>query len=1115
MQRSRLWLLLLHCLWAQLQEDFSDGDFTNNPPWSGTDAYWTITPDKRLQSSGPTATATLYLSTPNSLLSNTEWRFWVRLAFNPSTQNYVRIYLVADRADLTDPALNGYYLKLGGISGSLDSLELWLQQGAVHTRLAGGIAGRFGGTNNILWLRVLRSSSGTWEAYSDTAGYWEAEFTVTDNTLTTTSYFGVYFAHTSTNRQNLWLDDFYIGPPLVDTVAPQLVSAEVVSPTQLRLTFSEAVELSSATTLSHYTLTPGPIPITGATRPTLSTVELTLGQPLQPSQLYTLTYMGVQDMVGNTGSGSYAVVLPEAVSVGDLVFSEIMAKPTPPVGLPPYEYCELYNVSQKWLQLEDVRFCDGTRCATLPARMVGPGGYVLLVPAAAAGEYPGAIALSSWPTLNDSGDSLFLWGPNDEPLDAVIYSSSWYRNSTKAQGGWSLERIDLTNRCATDSNWIASQDPSGGTPGVVNSVAGTWQDQTPASLIQVSFRAADELILRFSEPLDTLAMQNPARYQIVGGPAIQQALIWEPQEVLLRLAASLPTSRELVLEVLARDCMGNEAQLSYPFGLPEPANPFDVVLTEIMADPDPPVGLPPFEYIELHNRSGKWISLEGWTLQIGRSARTLPSYLLRSGAYVVLTSVEGALALAPYGTALGLASFPAVPNSGATLALSTPSGQLIESVSYSLDWYSDPTKKEGGWSLERRWIDWPCGGAAGWGASVAALGGTPGQPSSLQAPPPPPAPRIVQAYSQPPYVYLRFSERMDSSALADVGRYVFWPETPLLTATPLEGGFAVELLPMVALHENTVYRIAAFPLQSCTGEAYDTLWAEVAVPAPIQPGDVVINEILPEPQSGGARYVELYNRSGKLVDVGSLLLARGASPSRWQAVAAQPVLLVPGGYLCLSADTSDVQQRYLPLPEARFHQMQGFPAYDYSQDTVWLLRAADSVPIDYVPYTASAYHFSDLRSQKGVALERLSPELPATDPQNWYSAASTVRYGTPGYANSQRLGAILPEGLRVEPKTFSPDGDGYDDLLWLYVPVSTPGTKLTATVHTLSGFLVRRLVEAATLEVGENRFRWEGTDENGRRLPAGVYALEVLLTEPAQGKVQRYRLLCAIAERVK
>jgi hypothetical protein len=130
MRGGRFLGLLVMLSWAQLQDDFSDGDFTNNPPWSGTDLYWVITSDKRLRANGPSSTATLYLSTPNALIDDTEWRFWVRVAFNPSTQNFARVYLVADRADLTDPNLQGYYLKLGGITGSADSLELWLQNGS-------------------------------------------------------------------------------------------------------------------------------------------------------------------------------------------------------------------------------------------------------------------------------------------------------------------------------------------------------------------------------------------------------------------------------------------------------------------------------------------------------------------------------------------------------------------------------------------------------------------------------------------------------------------------------------------------------------------------------------------------------------------------------------------------------------------------------------------------------------------------------------------------------------------------------------------------------------------------------------------------------------------------
>ncbi|MCX8112813.1 MAG: lamin tail domain-containing protein [Bacteroidia bacterium] len=1357
---------------AQVTDDFSDGDFTTNPTWSGTDAYWIITPDFRLRSNGPSASATLYLSTTNTLMHNTEWQFWVRVGFNPSPSNFVRVYLVADRADLTDPALQGYYLRLGGILGNLDSLELYRQQGSLHTRLAGGKVGRFGGTNNILRIRVLRNAAGTWSVYTDSLGFWEQELVVNDAFFTSTSHFGILFQHTSTNRQNLWLDDFYIGPPIVDTIPPQILSAEAITPTLIRLTFSEAVEAASAQNLANYTLSPGGIVVNAAVRITPAKVELTLSAPLTPSVVYQLSFTGIQDMNGNSGSGQVNIVLPELPQRGDLVMSELMAKPTPAVGLPPHEYVEIYNRSSKWLtttglrlcdevqcgtlrdtilppqtfillvpnsavsaysnaiplsawptlndsgdsltllspsdeviealryraswyrdplkaqggwsleriDLDDLcstdsnwiasthptggtpgasnsvmglwtdqsppilqswewlsptqfqlifsegldtlfmqnpsnytvagglaitglrtglqtvilsfsstpqvglsytltctakdckgnsqsltipfglpepalpgdvifseimakptpmvglppheyveihnrsskwislggwQFCDGSRCALLPERVLGPGDYLVLTTVNGASALPQAVGLSSFPTLNDSGDSLVLLRADNVPMDQVQYYASWYRDPAKAQGGWSLERIDLDDLCSTDSNWIASIHLAGGTPGAPNSVMGSWSDQTPPSLVKLTFRSLQEILLTFSEPVDTAYMRLPQRYILTGGTTVQSVSFGMLNEVLLYLTVPLISGVAHTLDIEARDCAGNAAQIRYAFGLPAPAAPFDVVISEVMADPDPPVGLPPYEYIELYNRSQKYIELENWTLQVGTIQRRLPHYLLPPNSYVTVTSSEGVLALSAYGPALGILSFPSLPNRGGLIVLRDAGGRDIERLNYSDAWYKDPAKEDGGWSLERLWTEWLCAGGDGWRASASPTGGTPASLNSVRSTEPRPRPAILSAQYRPPVVLLSFSERMDSSTLSQVELYRWDPPVPLIAATPMEGGFAVELLPMIPLEENRSYTITLYSLLSCAGEPLDSLVVSFIVPASVEPMDVVINEILPEPQVSGVRYVELYNRSEKIIDATQLILARGGQPFSFRAITGErPVLLFPRGYLCVASDTADVQRRYSPPPHARFHQVRSLPAYDYSRDTVWLLRSRDSVPIDWVPYS-SAYHFPDLRSRKGVALERLSPHRPSHDPQNWYSAASSVRYGTPGYENSQREPSDAGRGIRLEPRTISPDGDGYDDILWIYVPADSPDTKVDIEIYTLSGHLVSKVAESYLLGVGENTFRWEGVDKEGRRLAAGVYVVSISLIEPNRGKARQHRLLCAVAEKVR
>ena len=99
-----IFLLLLIPLFAapQVQEDFDDGDFTQNPAWNGTANKFKINRYYQLQLND-TVAGTAYLSTANGMLTNTEWRFWIRFSFSPSSNNNGRIYLAADSSDLSAP----------------------------------------------------------------------------------------------------------------------------------------------------------------------------------------------------------------------------------------------------------------------------------------------------------------------------------------------------------------------------------------------------------------------------------------------------------------------------------------------------------------------------------------------------------------------------------------------------------------------------------------------------------------------------------------------------------------------------------------------------------------------------------------------------------------------------------------------------------------------------------------------------------------------------------------------------------------------------------------------------------------------------------------------------
>ena len=76
---------------AQVTDDFTDGDFTNAPTWSGDDINWTIDLNQ-LRTNGPATTpTTTYLSTSSATATNAEWDFWVNPKCATSSGNYMEV----------------------------------------------------------------------------------------------------------------------------------------------------------------------------------------------------------------------------------------------------------------------------------------------------------------------------------------------------------------------------------------------------------------------------------------------------------------------------------------------------------------------------------------------------------------------------------------------------------------------------------------------------------------------------------------------------------------------------------------------------------------------------------------------------------------------------------------------------------------------------------------------------------------------------------------------------------------------------------------------------------------------------------------------------------------
>src|SRR5674476_1002677 len=130
---------------AQLSENFNDGDFTNNPAWSGGTSDFVVNSSLQLQSNNTVANSNYFLSTPNSLATSAQWEMYIQIAFNPSSANYIDIYLTASASDLTLNTTTGYFVRIGNTN---DEISLYRKDnGGLITKIIDGADGVLN-TNN-------------------------------------------------------------------------------------------------------------------------------------------------------------------------------------------------------------------------------------------------------------------------------------------------------------------------------------------------------------------------------------------------------------------------------------------------------------------------------------------------------------------------------------------------------------------------------------------------------------------------------------------------------------------------------------------------------------------------------------------------------------------------------------------------------------------------------------------------------------------------------------------------------------------------------------------------------------------------------------------------------
>lgn len=1099
-------------IWAQVSDDFSNSVLSAG--WQGDDSLFSVNSSGELQLNGSVAKdaslAIPFLLTTNDTL---EWSFYTRFMLSPSTQNFSRFYIWSSSVNLK-AATDGYYVQLGGVAGNTDSITFYRQSGTTRTKLISGRAGTVAKTNNKVRIKLMRDPQGVWTLFSDTSGgnRFVKEGEAIDTMFKGNGWTGWFIRYSAGNAKNHYLDEVYAGVLRHDTTAPRINKMEIISDKEIGLFFSEPTD-----TASHRTAT---ILLNRSVSSTMfyddehQSVSLIFDAPLINKTTNNLIVNGIKDEAGNELDTTLSFLYNKPEN-SDVLVSEFFPDPSPVVGLPEAEFIELYNNSNLPVNLEGWQITDGSTTAMLPSYILQAASFVSICLARDTllfSSYGPALGVGVWPSLNNTADTIRVLDPRNHVISEVVYDHTWYKNDSKGEGGYSIEMISPLQLCKGSFNYKASNADAGGTPGVVNSVWNKDADTTAPAIIKAWVADSSIMMILFDEPLDSPVLQTSfsfSSYKVSG------VLLYKQDTVVVKIKGAFYPNTTIVCSVNGiKDCSGNAliTNVSVPYVVPENAEVFDVLISEVMAAPLAGKPLPAHEYIELYNRSKHIISLNNWSLEDVTQKAICHDHVLYPDSFVILCAPASQAYFQPFGTVLPLDKFPSLGNDEDALILRNNNGDVMHFVSYKRSFHTDAIKAAGGWSLEMKDPQNPCAAKENWTSSSHPVGGTPGRKNaSATAVPDRSTPQLLRIYPlSDTTLRMEFNEPLHPRSVIE---NAVIKGTQAAKSLVMKDPFLMqtEISFLEKMEGERMYKMSVTGVSDCVGNIIkEENYVDYGLLQIPDSQDLAINEVLFNPFSGGADFVEIANRTDKVLDLKNIWIANTNEQQEvhdFYPLHKDGLMLLPYQYIVFTEDPASVMATYR-TPYASMVLSSQLPSFPDDKGCVLLTDAAG------FRYDAFCYdedmHFALLDEKEGVSLERVSVHRPSNDRTNWASASYTVGYATPAYQNSQHDIMVSGEKmLSITPEVFSPDGDGYHDLVHFSYRLNGLQNTGNLYIYNDQGLLVKHLLKNALLGT-DGVFSWDGITDSGNKAGIGIY-LVYFETFDLQGNTSRYKTRLVVA----
>jgi hypothetical protein len=510
------------------------------------------------------------------------------------------------------------------------------------------------------------------------------------------------------------------------------------------------------------------------------------------------------------------------------------------------------------------------------------------------------------------------------------------------------------------------------------------------------------------------------------------------------------------------------------------------------------------EYIELYNASEKTFNLKNCLYYYGDKSYKLPDGLINPGDYFVLSKTTTTGSFPDDVKVFGVSSFPALANTGKLLMFTTDKEDLLSWFEYSDKIYGSTEKKSGGWSLECIDLTNKSNIAANWIASDEQ-GGTPGKDNSVkQNNQDTEIPSITGVKTlEDNSLQISFSKPMNRKTLLESNSYTIsntqYTIVDLQTNFPQGTELNIQFSKIPS--QGELIELLLDSIQDLSGLDLENKQVLIGSGHEATSGEIVINEILFNPPTGGNEYVEIYNKSEKAFDLRFLSITSrkpsDGSLNKTYPLSGTPLLLQPQEYLVITKSRDLVCTFFNCQPSSFYTELSVMPSLANASGCAVLLNNKTEEIIDEFAYNEKM-HAEGISNKKGISLERIDFNLPSDNPTNWHSASAESGFGTPGYVNSQHSSITgIDEGINIVYPEVS--FGNYT----IHYHFNSSGYRCRAYVYDSLGRMVNTIANNKLLG-SEGDLIWDGQGSSGQKLISGVYIIYVEVYD-VKGNVKKFR----------